>query len=349
MPPKSKTAKTPTPPPTPKTAPFFRLMSLELLQPNAYNARRFKENMTPQRQARFWELVASVREKGILEPLLVRLVPGDEVMFEVIAGERRYRAAKHVSEELALSAEAKRSGSLPPRPVDYMVPCMIHDLDDDAAFDLMLIENLQREDLSPAETAAAFKAYLDKHHNTPDAVAELSARTGIPPHAIRRQVRLLTLPETILAAWRDGSITQSHAELFTRLDDPTLALDLLAATLRSKLTVRELAERIGASATDLDKGFFDQADFWQIGDIVSRDGSDEQEILHINETRDLIEVKCVKVPSAPWCCLGEIEINLTSRYSYVRPGKRDAPWEPIDPEKEKEARRIEVDLGLRDK
>ena len=246
MPPK-KATKAAAPPAT-RTAPFFRLMSLELLQPNAYNARRFKENMTPQRQARFWELVASVREKGILEPLLVRLVPGDDVMFEVIAGERRYRAAKHVAEELGSSA------------VEYQVPCMIHDLDDDAAFDLMLIENLQREDLSPAETAAAFKAYLDKHHNTPDAVAELSARTGIPPHAIRRQVRLLTLPETILAAWRDGSITQSHAELFTRLDDQALALDLLAACLRSKLTVRELAERIGASATDLDKGFFDQAD-----------------------------------------------------------------------------------------
>lgn len=244
--------------PAARTAPFFRLMSLELLQPNSYNARRFEENMTPQRRARFEELVSSVREKGILEPLLVRLVPGDDVMFEVVAGERRYRAGKQVAEELR--AAAPRSGSLPPPPIEYMVPCMIHDLDADEAFDLMLVENLQREDLSPFETATAFRDYLEKHGNTPDAVAELSARTGIPSHAIRRQVRIVNLPQEIRDAWREGKITQSHAEHFTRLEDVSQSLELLEVCLRGKLTVRELAERIGALAVDLDKGFFDQTE-----------------------------------------------------------------------------------------
>lgn len=244
MPPK-KTTKAATPP-AEKNRPFFATKSLSLLQPNAYNARRFKENMTPQRQARFWELVASVREKGILEPLLVRMISAD-AGFEIIAGERRYRAACHVIEELGISPES------------YEVPCMIHDLDDDEAFDLMLIENLQREDLSPFEIATSFRDYLDKHGNTPDAVADLSARTGIPAHAIRRQVRIIALPEAIRAAWREGKITQSHAEHFTRLDDEAQALELLEVCLRGKLTVRELAERIGALAIDLDKGFFDQA------------------------------------------------------------------------------------------
>lgn len=86
---------------------------------------------------------------------------------------------------------------------------------------------------------------------------------------------------------------------------------------------------------------------WQVGDIISRDGSDEQEILYINEARDLVEVKCIKAPDEPWCCLGEIETNLHARYSFVRSGNLDATWIPIDSEKEKEARSIELDLGLR--
>lgn len=66
---------------------------------------------------------------------------------------------------------------------------------------------------------------------------------------------------------------------------------------------------------------------WQVGDIVSRDGNDEQEILSFNESRDLIEVKCIKEPpiyegsDEPWCRLGDVEHNLTRRYSFVRPGK----------------------------
>lgn len=224
---------------------FYAGMSLSLLAPNAYNARRFEENMTPQRQARFEELVASIREKGILEPLLVRMTSAAH--FEIIAGERRYRAALRVAEELKIPAE------------QYEVPCMVREVDDDEAFDLMVIENLQREDLTPFETATAFRAYLEKHGRTPEAVGELSLRTGIPAHAIRRQVRLLDLPAEALAAWKEGSLTQSHADLLTRVGDGAQVVDLLAACLRNKLTVRELAERIGAAAQDLDKGFFDKA------------------------------------------------------------------------------------------
>lgn len=229
----------------------FAQIRLDLLSPNEYNARRFEENMTDQRRARFNELVESVRLKGILEPLLVRPVNPDPVgpqAWEVIAGERRYRAALEVCNILGQ------------HPENYLVPCMVRDVDDDEAFDIMVTENLQREDLTPFETAQAFQAYLQRHGSTVDSVAELSARTGIPPHAIRRQVRILELPAEVLAAWKAGQLTQSHAELLTRVGDQDQVIELATSCLRLKLTVRDLAERIGAASPDLERGAFDKGE-----------------------------------------------------------------------------------------
>ncbi|MGD0585570.1 MAG: ParB/RepB/Spo0J family partition protein [Oryzomonas sp.] len=225
----------------------FAYITLDKLSPNDYNARRFFDNMTPQRQARFDELVASVREKRIIEPLLVR--PLADGRFEVIAGERRYRGALKVVGTTTAGCT-----------FNYQVPCMIRDVDDDDAFDLMVIENLQREDLSPLETAQAFAAYLERHGNTPEATDGLALRTGIPAHAIRRMVRLLEVPAEVISAWKDGVITQTHVEMFTRIGDHQQILELLEACRRSKLSTRELAERIGAVMPDLERGFFDRAE-----------------------------------------------------------------------------------------
>lgn len=224
----------------------FSNIPLAQLIPNTYNARRFEENMTPQRRARFEELVASITGKGILEPLLVRPVGDDK--YEVIAGERRYRASLQVTESTGIDA------------ADYNVPCMVRDVGDDDAFDLMIIENMQRDDLTPFETAEAFAAYLKHHGNTTDAAATLSMRTGIPVHAIRRQVRLLEVPAAVTEAWRQGTITMSHVELFTRVGDEAQIIELLAACQRNKLSVRDLAERIGTLAPDLERGFFDKTE-----------------------------------------------------------------------------------------
>lgn len=228
----------------------FALLPLAALQLNDYNARRFTENMTPQRQARFNELVESVRTMGVLEPLLVREVAAQH--YEIIAGERRYRAALRVVVDCAETGGAAAG--------EYQVPCMVHEIDADQAFDLMVIENLQREDLSPFETATAFKAYLDRHGNSPAAANDLALRTGIPTHAIRRQVRMLELPEQLLAAWRTDTISLSHIELFTRVGDPEQVLELFETCKRLKLTTRELADRICASTPDLERGFFDKSD-----------------------------------------------------------------------------------------
>jgi ParB/RepB/Spo0J family partition protein len=220
----------------------FKMIPINRLEMNDYNIRRFEDNMTPQRQARFDELTESIRSVGILEPLIVR--PNGFDKFEIIAGERRYRSAKTVAADDAA----------------YEVPCMIRDVNEVDAFDLMLVENLQRDDLTPFETATAFREYMTRHANTTGAVSDLSLRTGIPVHAIRRMVRLLDLPSEVLSAWRDGILSQSHAELFTRVGDSGQISELLALCLRMKLSTRDLAERIGAIACELDRGFFDKTD-----------------------------------------------------------------------------------------
>lgn len=229
-----------------ETRPGFAFITLDKLVLNSYNARRFEQNMTPQRQAKFDELTASIKEKGILEPLLVRVMKGGRC--EVVAGERRFRAA---------SRAVKENGM---RPDEYEAPCMVRDISEDEAIDLMLIENLQRDDLTPLETATAFQTYLERHSSKGDAMNELSARTGIPSWTIRRQLRMLVLPEEVLTGWNEGKITQWHAEQLSRVEGQDKVMELYSMCLRLKLTGKELAEKIGTMTPELDKGFFDKSD-----------------------------------------------------------------------------------------
>jgi PRTRC genetic system ParB family protein len=223
----------------------FANIELARLFPAEQNARKFKDDAS-HRVTKFNELVASVREKGIIEPLVVR--PTGDGNYEIIAGERRYRAA------MAIAAETNIIS------IDYEVPCMVRDVDDAEASDLAIIENLQREDLTPFEAASAFKSYLDQFGNTPESVSDLASRTGLPAHAIRRQVRMLDLPTEILNVWGDGTITAGHVEAFTRIDDRELILQVLTECLRRKLSVRELREHINGISPDLESGFFDQGE-----------------------------------------------------------------------------------------
>ena len=220
----------------------FQNISLTLISVAPYNARRFEENMTPEREAKFRELVDSVREKGILQPIAVR--PKGEG-FEIMAGERRFRAACEV---------AKESGGI------GTIPAMIYDVDDDTAFDIMTTENLQREDLSPVEKAQSFKAALDRAGNTLDAVKDLSRRFGIAPHAIRLQAALLTLPKAVLDAWDGGQISTAHAEQLTRLHQEPAILSALAECLRCRMTVAELTGFIQAQKPPMKTARFDPAE-----------------------------------------------------------------------------------------
>jgi len=132
------------------------------------------------------ELTASIREHGVLEPILVRKRPSGG--FEIIAGERRWRAAQQ--------AGLKE------------VPIFVHQLDDEAAFEAALVENLQREDLNPMETARAFQRLVDDYGYTQETIA---TKVGKERSTVANAMRLLKLPKDVMELVETGELSEGHA------------------------------------------------------------------------------------------------------------------------------------------
>jgi len=191
-------------------------IDIDLVDPSPYQPRtRFAE-------AGLEELAQSIRTSGIIQPLVVRKI-GQR--FQLIAGERRWRAAQR--------AELMR------------VPAVIREVGDEQALEITLIENIQREDLNPIEQARAFKRLMDEFHLTQD---EVATRTGKDRATVANAVRLLTLNETFLQWIEEGKISAGHGRALLAVDDPKLRLDLAQKASRGKLTVRQL-ERLGTRRT----------------------------------------------------------------------------------------------------
>jgi ParB family chromosome partitioning protein len=168
------------------------------------------------------ELAASIREHGVLEPILVRKRASDG--FEIVAGERRWRAAQQ--------AGLKE------------VPIFVHELDDEAAFEAALVENLQREDLNAMETARAFQRLVDDFGYTQETIA---AKVGKERSTVANALRLLKLPEEVSGLVEDGELSEGHARAL--LAAPTVATmkKLARAAVAKGWSVRE-AERQARSA-----------------------------------------------------------------------------------------------------
>ena len=164
------------------------------------------------------ELAASIREHGVLEPILVRKRAAEDG-FEIIAGERRWRAAQQ--------AGLKE------------VPIFVHELNDEAAFEAALVENLQREDLNAMETARAFQRLVDDYGYTQETIA---TKVGKERSTIANALRLLKLPEDVAGLVEDGQLSEGHARAL--LSAPSVAtMKKLAHSAVSKgWSVRE-AER----------------------------------------------------------------------------------------------------------
>lgn len=188
------------------------------------------------------ELTASVKAKGVIEPVLVRMVTG-EVPYELVAGERRWRAA---------SAVASENGG----PENYRIPALVRSLTDDDAFDLMMVENLQREDLNELEEAEGFETYL-KRKGKP-ALAELAERTGFSERYIRKRLAVLKLPKEVLKLWQDEELTYSHLEQFLRIrDDKALLDEMVMNAVEWGETARDLKDSIDSMSPWLSKAVFD--------------------------------------------------------------------------------------------
>jgi len=163
------------------------------------------------------ELAQSIREKGLVQPVIVRQDPAGG--YELIAGERRWRAA-----QLAGITE---------------VPAILRNADDEEVLELALVENLQRQDLNPVEEALAYRVLIERIGLTQD---ELARRIGRSRPAVANALRLLTLPDRALTALRSGRITAGHARAILSLDDEADRLGLLEEILRKNLSVRQAEE-----------------------------------------------------------------------------------------------------------
>ncbi len=165
------------------------------------------------------ELVDSIREHGVLQPLLVRAA-GDD--YQLIAGERRLRAAREAGLE--------------------SVPAIVMEVSDQQAVEVTLIENLQREDLNPIEEAEGYQALADQFNLTQEQIAE---RVGKGRATVANAVRLLTLPEPVRAALAANTLSSGHAKVLLGLEIPEEQTLLAARAVKEGLSVRAL-ERVVA-------------------------------------------------------------------------------------------------------
>lgn len=180
---------------------------IEEIQPNPLQPRKTFADEQLQ------ELVNSIREKGILQPLVVRR-KGET--FELIAGERRWRAAQ-------------RAGI-------KEVPILVKDVSDSEMLELSLIENIQREDLNPIEEAEAYKRLTDQFQLTQE---EISRKVGKDRSTIANAIRLLKLPPEVKQSLAEGKISMGHARAFLGLDGPEKQRFLLKRLLLGGFSVRQ--------------------------------------------------------------------------------------------------------------
>ncbi len=163
------------------------------------------------------ELAASIKELGIIQPLTLRKL--DNGNYQIISGERRYRAAKI----------AKLTS----------VPAYIRDANDTELTEMALIENIQREDLNAIEIALTFSKLIDQYHLTQE---RLSERIGKKRTTIANFLRLLNLPAEIQLGLRDKKLDMGHARAILSVTDPALQLKLYNETLKKGLSVRQVEQ-----------------------------------------------------------------------------------------------------------
>jgi len=163
------------------------------------------------------ELVDSIREQGILEPLVVARTPAG---YQIVAGERRWRAAKILGIQ--------------------KIPVVIKETTPQGMLEMSIVENVQREDLNPIERAQAYKRLIDDFGL---ATNEVAKRVGKSSPTISNTIRLLSLPDAIKDALVAGVITEGHVRPLISLEDTQLMLDLFKKILRDNFTVRATEEK----------------------------------------------------------------------------------------------------------
>ncbi|ADP71871.1 parB-like partition protein [Rhodomicrobium vannielii ATCC 17100] len=186
----------------------IRQVPIDRVRPSAFNPRKnFNE-------AELDELAGSIREKGLVQPIVVRPADAAQTSYEIVAGERRWRAAQRASL--------------------HTVPVIVRSLSDQEALELAIIENVQRADLNAIEEAGGYKELVERFGYTQE---ELAGIIGKSRSHLANTMRLLKLPEPVQVLVRDGSLSAGHARaLIGREDAETVALDIV----KKGLNVRDV-------------------------------------------------------------------------------------------------------------
>jgi len=185
-----------------------RIVALDSLRAGRLNPRRnFSEEQIE-------ELATSIRERGLVQPLVVRPVHGERDAYEIVAGERRWRAAQRANL--------------------HEVPVVVRSLSDQEAIEIAIIENVQREDLNPVEEAEGYRVLMHGHGYTQE---DLSRVIGKSRSHLANTLRLLKLPESVLALLQSGDLSAGHARPLVGRDD---AEALAARIVNEGLTVRQV-------------------------------------------------------------------------------------------------------------
>jgi len=201
-----------------------RRLPTSALRPNARNPRRSFA------AADLEELAASLRERGIIQPIVVRPLRGVPDGYEIVAGERRWRAAQ-------------RAGL-------HEVPVVVIEATDAEALQLAIIENVQRADLNPLEEAEGYRALMEEFHNSQEEIAKI---VGKSRSYIANTLRLLKLPDAVKGYIQDGRLTAGHARML--IGEPNaeqLAQDIVARDLNVReveAMARERAQKSGKKQT----------------------------------------------------------------------------------------------------
>ena len=191
----------------------YRSVALEKIRPNPMQPRRAFD------EGRLQELAESFKQNGIMQPLVVRR---SENGYDIVAGERRYRAAKLAG-------------------LDKVPVLVIEESDNNRLLQMALVENIQRENLNPLELAEAYKQLLEHGGFTHNQLAE---QLGKSRTAVTNQLRLLTLPESVRKLIREGRLTEGHARSILGMGSETEMLEMVNRILTQSLSVREVERSV---------------------------------------------------------------------------------------------------------
>lgn len=196
-------------------------VAIEEVQPDKLQPRRHFD------ETKIEELAASIRAKGVIQPILVRK---DGSRYRIIAGERRWRASQ-------------RAGL-------KNIPVLVKEVTERQAFELALIENIQRQDLNPVEEAEAYRRLIDEYQLTQDACAE---RVGKDRSSVANSLRLLRLPSEVKESLADGALNMGHARALLGLTDDAAIKKAASDVVAKKLSVRQ-TEQLVRQARDAHTG-----------------------------------------------------------------------------------------------